>query len=312
MRALIFTLCFFSVTAVAAKNGFDLSNSIIPKHEIKAGGPPRDGIVALSNPKFVQVGDVKLKGDDRVLGVVIGKQAKAYPIRYLNIHEIVNDQIDQQYYAVTFCPLCGSGVVFATNISSTSDRGALNFGVSGLLYNSDLLMYDRNTQSLWSQLEGQAVAGKLVGTKLNLIPVLHTTWQDWQQQHPATQVMAGHPKFNRLYRRNPYPGYAKSKRLKFSVNHKAPNTYHPKEWVLGVTINGESKAYPFVELFSLPKEMSSIDDQLAGQNIQVQWDRDSRSAWVVDEQGETIVSTVSFWFAWYTFNPQTLVYSAAP
>ena len=145
-----------------------------------------------------------------MLGVAINNTYRAYPIRYLNIHEVVNDRIEDQHFTVSFCPLCGSGVLFATNINLADGKTAeLNFGVSGLLYNSDLLMYDRNTQSLWSQISAEAISGPMVATKLPILPVWHTTWASWQERHPQTQIMHGDKRFAEAYKTNPYPNYKK-------------------------------------------------------------------------------------------------------
>lgn len=148
---LMVALWVFSANA-ASKNGFDLEGSLIPVRKILLGGPPRDGIPALINPAFVTAEMATYpKEDDRVLAAEIGGVAKAYPIQILDWYEIVNDSIGNQRIAVTYCPLCDTGVVFASNVGAS----ALVFGVSDLLYNSDVLLYDRNTESLRSQLMGR-------------------------------------------------------------------------------------------------------------------------------------------------------------
>ena len=141
-------------------NGFDISNSSIPTNEILHGGPPRDGIPAISNPKHVSADQASfLRDSDRVIGIEINGEARAYSIGILNWHEIVNDRIGNQSVAITYCPLCGTGVAF----DATIDGEVTEFGVSGLLYNSDVLLYDRNSESLWSQIKRQALAGDRVG-----------------------------------------------------------------------------------------------------------------------------------------------------
>ena len=147
----------------AGKNGFDLSNASIPIEKILHGGPPRDGIPALDDPKFVNANHADfIQAGDRVLGVARNGIAKAYPINILNWHEIVNDQFGDEGIAVTFCPLCGTGMAFKADI-----QGKIrDFGVSGLLYNSDVLLYDRDSESLWSQIAREAVSGPLLGTSL--------------------------------------------------------------------------------------------------------------------------------------------------
>ena len=302
-------ICLLSPTSAIAvtKNGFDLSNSILDSKDIKRGGPEKDGIFALTYPKFIPAKASQLAGSERVLGVAVNNTFRAYPIRYLNIHEVVNDRIDNQHFTVSFCPLCGSGVLFATNINLANGKTAnLNFGVSGLLYNSDLLMYDRNTQSLWSQISAEAISGPLVGTKLPTLPVWHTTWASWQERHPQTQIMHGDQRFAKAYKTNPYPNYEKNRDLYFSVTNPAPRQFHPKEKVLGVNLGSISKAYPFITLREYGK--GCFTDKIAGQTIRIEWDDANNSAWVTHTDGEPMVSLTSFWFAWFTFHPETQIF----
>jgi hypothetical protein len=156
---------------------FDLGNATVPREEIHSGGPAKDGIPALSKPKTIGAkAATYLAAGDRVIGVAIGNEARAYPIRILNFHEIVNDVLGGQPIAVTYCPLCDSAAVFDRN----TPRGLREFGVSGLLYNSNVLMYDRDkrAESLWSQLKSEAVAGVQVRNRLKLLPLELTTWSD--------------------------------------------------------------------------------------------------------------------------------------
>lgn len=292
--------------ANAAKNGFDLGNSILPVAQIKAGGPPKDGIPALTNPAFIDAKAADyLQPQDRILGISLDGIARAYPIAILNWHEIVNDQIKGRKFAVTYCPLCGTGVVF----DASSGGQALEFGVSGLLYNSDVLLYDRDSESLWSQIMGQAISGRFVGTKLNSLPVTHTSWQDWQQQHPNTQVLSTNTGYGRDYSRNPYGGYDQSRQLFFEVSHQAPDEYHPKELVVGVEIDGLFKAYPFIELDrqGLPR----FSDVVNGRSLDFSWDSKNRSVTISDDKGDAIAGIQGFWFAWYAFHPQTQVFKSS-
>jgi len=290
-------------TNAASKNGFDLEGSLIPVRKILSGGPPRDGIPALINPAFVTAEMATyLKEDDRVLAVEIGGVAKAYPIRILDWHEIVNDSIGNQQLAVTYCPLCGTGVVFASNVGDS----ALVFGVSGLLYNSDVLLYDRNTESLWSQLMGQAISGRLKGVKLPQIPAFHTTWGEWRTRFPKSEVLSIETGYQRDYHKKAYAGYEKSRRLYFSVTNKAPKDYHPKEQVMGVEVDGVFKAYPFKELSV--NEAASFADTVNGKSLVIHWNESAKSAHVTDSEGRDVVSTTAFWFAWFTFHPMTEVF----
>ena len=293
----------FAISA-GPTNGFDLSNSTLPVEQILHGGPPRDGIPALSNPKLIAAAQATyLQPQDRIVGIDLHGEARAYPIAILNWHEIVNDEIDGQRFAITYCPLCGTAVAFEASI----DGRPTDFGVSGLLYNSDVLLYDRETESLWSQILGKSVAGKRVGTQLTPIPISHTTWRDWRERHADTLVMSndtGHP---RDYSRNPYAGYEQSRTTYFAVNNEAPNTYHPKEVVVGIGIDGVYKAYPFIELEKQGKRHFS--DSVNGRLFNFDWDGDNRSITITDSRGKLVAGIQGFWFAWFTFHPDTEVFT---
>jgi hypothetical protein len=186
--ATLLALTLLAAEALAETNGFDLGNALVPIDEIHAGGPVRDGIPSIDEPKFVAAGDADfLRGSDDVLGIVRNGVARAYPIRIMNWHEIVNDDIGGERIALTYCPLCGTGVAFA----SKSGGRPLSFGVSGLRYNSDMLLYDRETESLWSQIKKQAIAGPLAGRKLDALPLIHTTWSAWLRDHPGHGGVSG-------------------------------------------------------------------------------------------------------------------------
>jgi len=301
-----FTALVFAANSYSAsKNGFDLEGALIPVNEIHSGGPPRDGIPAINQPVFESAEEAGwLRDKDRVLALVVDGQAKAYPIGILNWHEIVNDKVGDQHFVVTYCPLCGTGIVFAANIADT----ALQFGVSGLLYDSDVLLYDRNTESLWSQLMGKAISGKLKGTKLPQLPASHTTWKDWRQKHPDTMVLSRDTGFKRNYRKSPYSGYEKTRRLYFDVSNKAPADYHPKERVIGLEVDGVFKAYPHEELSKNAK--SDFSDTVAGKKVNIQWNEEAQSGGITDENGETFPTVSSFWFAWFTFHPDTEIFTA--
>ncbi|MDQ3536054.1 MAG: DUF3179 domain-containing protein, partial [Bacteroidota bacterium] len=185
---------------------FDISNTTISANEIKDGGPPRDGIPAIDKPEFKKASDIKLDEDTRVLGVIVNGIAKAYPISIMNYHEIVNDHFGGKPVVVTYCPLCGSGIAFDASI----ENNTRTFGVSGLLYNSDMLLYDRQTESLWSQIMMEAVSGPLVKSKLQMIPTMNTSWEEWKKKHPQTFVLTENTGYTRDYSKNPYPGYIQS------------------------------------------------------------------------------------------------------
>lgn len=285
------------------KNDFQIDGALVPTNEIRKGGPPRDGIPALDMPRFVAARDATyLRDKDRVLGASLNGASRAYPIRILNYHEIVNDVIEGEAVVITYCPLCGSGTMFL----STIDDRHFEFGVSGLLYNSDVLMYDRETNSLWSQLMSQAISGRMRGTRLQQLPVSHTSWREWKSRYPETEVLSNDTGYRRNYRVNPYPNYGSDGRLYFPVSHSS-NEYRRKEAVMGFEVDGKFKAYPFKEL---RKSALSFDDEFSGTSIRVEFDNENETARILDESGNELPTTIAYWFAWYAFHPETDVYKA--
>lgn len=289
--------------AAPIKNGFDLVGSTVPADEVLSGGPPRDGIPALDHPKFVAAAQAAfLKPGDRVLGIVRNGVAKAYPISIMNWHEIVNDRFGEDAVAITFCPLCGSGMAF---LSRANDK-TLDFGVSGLLYNSDVLLYDRQTQSLWSQLMRTAISGPLQGKRLTSVPLAHTDWADWKKRNPNTLVLSTDTGYSRDYRRDPYFGYESSENVMFPVKFRAQG-FHPKERVIGLEINGFFKAYPFAELARTGGE---VHDRVAGKQVTVRFNAEHLTGAVIDDAGNELPTVTAFWFAWYGFHPDTEIFYA--
>ena len=294
-------ILLFSSANADTKNGFRLDDTLVPAQEIRKGGPPRDGIPSLDNPTLVAAEKAGyLGGKDRVLGISIDGVAHAYPIRILNYHEIVNDIVGGTSVVITYCPLCGSGTAFEADI----DGHNFEFGVSGLLYNSDVLMYDRKTASLWSQLMRQAVAGPMKGARLQQLPLAHTNWQEWVNRYPETQVLSSKTGFSRNYRVDPYPNYGRNGRLYFPVAHSSER-YRRKEIVMGLEIDGQFKAYPFKEL---KEGASEFHDEFAGVEFDVEYDAKHQTARVLNADGSEIPTTMAFWFAWYAFHPETDVY----
>jgi hypothetical protein len=304
LAAVVFLVFWERRSNAGDSNGFDLTGALVPINEIHQGGPPRDGIPALDNPSFVSAeGAGFLKKDDYVLGMTRNGISKAYPIRILNWHEIVNDRFGQDPVVVSYCPLCGSGIAYSAYI----DGAARSFGVSGLLYNSDLLLYDRESESLWSQIEGKAISGSLKGERLRLLTVFHTTWSEWRKLHPRSSVLSLETGFRRDYARDPYDGYQDSEALYFPVKYK-DRRYHPKERIIGIEINGAFKAYPFTELGRVKGRV--LKDRIGGAEIEVRFNVPLRSGQVFDTEGAELPSVNSFWFAWIAFHPETAVFQS--
>ena len=186
--------------------------------EILSGGPPKDGIPAINDPQFIRVGqERKIEDREPVITVEIdGQEPRAYPIRYLTWHEIVNDEIGGVPVAVTFCPLCNSGITFDRRVN-----GQLRtFGVSGKLRNSDMVMFDRETESWWQQAVGEGIVGEHTGDTLTQLPSWMESWAEYQARNPEGLVMA-EPGYARTYGRNPYVSYDSSRRP-FLYNGEMP------------------------------------------------------------------------------------------
>jgi len=286
-----------------AYNGFDLSRSLIDKLRVEFGGQPRDGIPALDAPAFVEADEVHhLSAEDQVLGISAFGEAKAYPLKILVWHEVVNDWIGNTPIVINYCPLCGSGGAFVAEL----DGAPLTFGVSGLLYNSNLLLYDRETESLWSQLGRQAVSGPLAGARLDRFPVTQTTWGDWRRRHGHTRVLSDDTGFQRNYAVDPYDSYAESPWLSFSASPTS-DLYPPKKRVLGLEVAGHTKAYAFSELQAAG---NLVLDRFAQQDILIRFDAASQSARAFDADGIELTTTRAYWFAWFSFHPDTEIFEA--
>jgi hypothetical protein len=280
---------------------FVLSDTSIPANEVVSGGPPKDGIPAITSPQTVAPADARfLKANDRVVGVALNGQARAYPISILTQHEIVNDKLGDTPIAVTYCPLCDSVIVF----DRTTDIGVKEFGVSGLLYNSNVLMYDRSEkESLWSQMKMEGVSGPAKGIKLRTLPMELTTWNAWQAKHPETDVMSTELGFQRDYRRNPYTSYFKHPGLMFPAVPQ--NASLPlKERVIAVWAGTDSIVVP-ASYFRGKSGTASV--AVNGEKVEVAYDASTDSL-RVNAAGEGVQWANSFWFAWHAFHPSTKIF----
>lgn len=298
----IYPLLAQAVSLLQAKNDFDLDGALIPVEKILHGGPPRDGIPAIDKPRFVSAKEAHfLRDDDRILGVERNGIRKAYPIRILNHHEIVNDRFGDEAIVVTFCPLCGTGMAFQASVGGKERT----FGVSGLLYLSDVLLYDRQSESLWSQIDRQAISGPMKGTRLQQVALTHTSWEAWKAKG-ETQVLSLDTGYRRDYSRSPYGNYNESEVIYFPVG-SIDKRFHPKEQVIGLELNGQFKAYPFAEL---THTVSPLSDTVGGQAVSIRFDAARRSGTVYDQKGQEIPTVIAFWFAWSAFHPEGEVYRA--
>ncbi|RME93801.1 MAG: DUF3179 domain-containing protein [Bacteroidetes bacterium] len=282
-----------------ADEAFDLSNSEFPTWELIPGGPGKDGIPALKDPAFVQAKqDNWLTDEDRVVGVSYRGITKAYPIRILNYHEVINDDFDGRSVAITYSPLCGSVVVYVTE---TGDE-EWELGVSGLLYNNNALYFDRQTESLWSQVLGRAIAGKAAGAELQMLPATYTSWADWKARHPETLLLSQDTGHDRNYDLDAYAYYGETDRLMFPVNH-TDERLDLKARVLGLKVGGVYKAYPYAVLATVKDGVT--EDYVNGQRIRISFDAEAQAAYVTDQMGEPLPTASMYWFSWSAFHPDT-------
>lgn len=213
---------------------------LIPQSEVLDGGPGKDGIPALENPEFIITGQVDyLSDDDLVLGYKNGTDVRAYPHPILDWHEIINDQIGEDKVAITYCPLTGTGIGWDRII----EKKLTTFGVSGLLYNSNLIPYDRSTDSNWSQIRLDCVNGTLQGTEVKTYQLVETTWNTWKDMYPGSKVVSKNTGHQRNYGTYPYGNYRTNHDyILFRVNPE-DKRLPAKTRVLGVLYKGEKKAY---------------------------------------------------------------------
>jgi len=279
------------------------TTSVTDWSEIMSGGPPKDGIPALSAPEFIAVAkESRIQGTEPVITVAIGTATpRAYPIRYLTWHEIVNDTVAGVPVAVTFCPLCNSAMVF----DRRTRHGTLSFGVSGKLRHSDMVMYDRQTESWWQQAIGTAIVGDLTGTELTQLPSWMESWDQFRARHPDGLVMA-EPNWRRRYGANPYVGYDSSAQPFLYNGENPPHGIPPlvrvvrvgnRAWPLTRVREAGGIAEAGVRISWEAGQASALDAGTIGQG------RDVGTVRVRDAQGRDVPHDVLFAFAFHAFWP---------
>jgi len=333
----------------------------VPEEEL-ARGASKDTIAAITEPAFGSDwsrAEIDLVDEDRVIGVLEPRtgeggtaagggerRARAYPLPILNWHEVVNDEFGVPLL-VSFCPLCGSGVV----ADRTVEGRALTFGVSGLLWESDLVMYDEETGSLWSQLLAKAIQGELTGTQLRLRPSTLTTWGQWRASYPDSEILLPSPISKTVrgeiypsYERDPYLSYARGERIGIGGNEDVDDRLHPKTLVIGIAHGGVARAYPLSEVVEAGRVVNDTVGGLpvvvaaAGTTLVAYARRVDGEVLAFERDGEALVAGGSrwdplagraldgpfegreldpandrsplFWFAWADFFPETEIYEA--
>lgn len=285
---------------------FDLAELRLPREAVLSGGPRKDVIPALTAPASVPASKAGFVADgDEVIGVVFDGEARAYPLAILDHHEVVNDAIGGATIAVTYCPLCDSSVVF----DRQGAGGADEFGVSGLLYNSNVLMFDRReegAESLWTQMGSVAVSGPAADRPLRRLPCEVATWASWRERHPETTVLSIETGYHgRSYNRTVYAPYFESQGLMFPAGD-LDERLSAKTPVLGVTSGGQTRAYTWGT--PVPE---ARHERLGEAEFDLVADPADGRLRIENLRGEA-EWCYAFWFAWSAFNPETALVGAKP
>ncbi len=269
----------------------------IPLNEILSGGPGKDGIPSIDNPEFIEASEAVFLNDaDPGLGLSINGENRFYPYRILVWHEIVNDTVLGQPVLVTYCPLCATGIVFDRRVDGEIEE----FGVSGRLWQSNLLMYNRaaneDEESLWSQVLGEAVLGAHTGKRLRIIRSDVVRFGDWREKYPDTKVLSENTGATQDYHRDPYGDYYTSESVSFGASFN-DTRLHPKALVHGIEIDGKYKAYHH-DAFS-----GTVTDTFAQKNIVIT--KTDLGEIMFTANGDVLPSIPGFWFSWLAVHPET-------
>ena len=251
------------VPALLQQFDTDRSKRSIDLSELQAGGPPKDGIPSIDDPSFVspEAAQAWIEPQEPVIALEIRGEARAYPLQILTFHEIVNDRVNGVPVAVTFCPLCYSAIVFERTLGGEP----VEFGVSGLLRKSDLVMYDRKTETLWQQLNGKAIVGDLTGQQLKRVPSQIISFTQFRAAYPNGRVLSRDTGHDRPYGQNPYAGYDDIDKKPFLLRGETDDRLPPMEKVVAVSLGGVDKAYPH----RVTKNKRVIRDTVAGHPLVV-------------------------------------------
>jgi hypothetical protein len=332
-----------NTNSAASATAEEKEKSIVPLDQIVSGGPPPDGIPSIDNPKFISVQEASkfLEDSELVLGLNINGDIRAYPLQILVWHEIVNDEIGSIPVAVTYCPLCFTNQVFNRTIDDGQE--VVEFGTSGKLYNSNLVMYDRTSKSLWSQAMAEGIVGKYAGTKLERVPFDVAYWKEWKQLYPDSKILSRDTGSNRPYGVDPYGDYYTNSDVLFPISNR-DDRLGLKEIVVGFENKGQYKAYKLQEIednkvindqvngksitlfSSYPFMIRAYDPIAQGQTLEFTYNPKSKN--FLDEQtgsewnfeGKAISGQMKgkqltrlpfdegFWFEWVAFHPKTEIY----
>lgn len=324
------------------QGGNTSSDWLVPVSEVRDGGPGKDGIPSIDSPRFISVGDASfLKDDDLVIGIVKGDVVRAYPHKILDWHEIVNDNLNDNFVTINYCPLTGT----AFGWSSIADGEKSTFGVSGLLYNTNLILYDRNTDSYWSQLKLECVHGDLIGDAPVVENVVETNWGTWKLLYPNTKVLSLETGFSRNYNNYPYGDYKTNHDFFIFTASPSNDALPNKERIYSIIDKNRSRVYQFqkfaggkvikevfndkdylvvgneklINSFELSESQADLNFEYDFNNSEAFFKDDEGNKWSVfgraiegPRKGEVLKSSksvVSFWFAIAAFYPDPKIYT---
>ena len=280
----------------------------IPIDEVLSGGPRKDGIPSIDHPKFLLSPEVDyLEDEDLGILLTVNGNTRFYPYKIMSHHEIVNDSVGGEEIVVTYCPLCASGVAFSRLISV----GVSEFGVSGLLYQSNLLMYDRSTQTLWDQLTGEAVVGQLTAGELFRIPSDIVSYGSVRKREFDVYVLSTDTGYIRDYNNAPYEGYDTNERTYFPTNADGDQRLHPKTLIYGIAIDGKAIAFTKDFIVSKGTFQGYLGHGLTKIPLYLLYNPDTEQLEVTrffkDTPGkkEPLVPVPAFWFSWLAEYPET-------
>ncbi|MEP1490511.1 MAG: DUF3179 domain-containing protein [Algibacter sp.] len=351
----LFTYCSLLVSCSSSDNGNDNDNDndntdssgssqewLIPISDVKDGGPGKDGIPSIDNPDFVSAENASfLNNNDLVIGIVKNNEAKAYPHIVMDWHEIVNDEIDGSFFTLNYCPLTGTAFAWESKTKNTKT----SFGVSGLLYNANLIMYDRNTDSNWSQLRLECVNGELINDQPILYDVVETDWETWKTLYPETKVLSTQTGFNRTYGTSPYGDYSVNNNRFIFVPEITNSALPNKDRVYTIIDEEKAKVYQFSDFnngkairdtfngkdyliigndkliygFKLSEDQANLTFEHEFNDSEVFFKDNEGNKWSIFGEaiegtriGETLSgakSVISYWFAIAAFYPNPEIYS---
>ena len=278
----------------------------VPLNEILSGGPPKDGIPPIDNPKFISIKEAETNLKDEEPGIAFsrGNTHRFYPYQILVWHEIVNDIIEGERVLITYCPLCLSGFVFDPVV-----RGErVEFGTSGKLWKSNLVLYDRKTDSLWSQVLGESIMGEMTGTELSLLPSDQIRFGDWKKKFSGGEVLSRDTGATRFYGSSPYGDYFSVTGLALSLVNTKDDRLPNDALVFGLVVGGEAKAYHLDAI----REKGEVTDTFAGTTFLLKHEKelDVVRVWKKLPTGELerVNPFSMFWFSWAAVHPETEVY----